>query len=509
MKQQLSLFFLSRWAIVFVILLSIAMHLRVFNLELVGFHVWRQTQTQVTIESFAEEDINILNPRRNERGNGDGIFRMEFPLAQWITALPVRFFEDDVFVSRLVNFLFGLISVLGIYLLASSLFRSAIFGLAASWMLTFTPGFYYYTLNPMPDNLALALSIWGLLCLVKWYRSSKTSHFLWMIILFSLAGLCKLPFALFFVLPFYVLAKRLFSGDVSLATTIKEVWIFFIGVIPPVAWYLWVIPYWEGNGIVSGIFSMDEEQKSLFWYYTWFNLRSNIPEVIIGIPAVPLFITGLISAPVLRRKSKILFSAFAIWLVLITGLLVFEMNMIEKVHDYYLLPYVPVFVLLGVSGLKRLSEIAKTKLWVWPLVIIMILGMPFYSWYRINPRWQDTGFNEDLLIYKDELRAAVPGYSLVCAGNDRSHHIFLYYIDKKGWSFEQDWMGPGKLDSLVGLGCEYLYCDSRHVDQNPDVQVFFGMKVAAFGSINIFKLKNPATGNEEFRNRKDEKDNKP
>ena len=52
--------------------LSVAMHWRVFQTDLVGVHVWRQVQTQTVIVNFYEEDFNILNPRLDPRGSGDG-----------------------------------------------------------------------------------------------------------------------------------------------------------------------------------------------------------------------------------------------------------------------------------------------------------------------------------------------------------------------------------------------------------------------------------------------------
>ena len=100
----------SRWMILMIIATSLIMHIGPISKDLVGFHVWRQTQTQTTILNFAEEDLNIFNPKRNDRGSGDGIFRMEFPLAQWIIAIPVKVFKNDVLISRIMNFIFALIN---------------------------------------------------------------------------------------------------------------------------------------------------------------------------------------------------------------------------------------------------------------------------------------------------------------------------------------------------------------------------------------------------------------
>lgn len=491
MKELLNRISASKWMILVIIALSLMMHLEIFNKDLLGFHVWRQTQTQNTILSFAEEDPNIFNPRRNERGSGDGIFRMEFPVSQWITSLPIRYFGNDVLLSRLMNFLFGIFSLFGIYYLSRRLFLSHHLALAAVWILSFTPIFYYYTINPLPDNLALTFCIWGMFFLIKWHQNQKTRNFVLSIVLFSLAGLTKLPFALIFIMPLIlVLVQCEFRGK-GYGILIKRGLILLLGIIPIVSWYLWVIPDWEGNGIVSGIFSMDDDQKSKFWYYLWYNLRSNMPELLIGLTSIPFFVYGLLSSRKLWSLSKGLSLSFVLYSILISALMVYEMNMIEKVHDYYFLPFLPVVVLLSVYGLHQYKRLFRRKKWMWIPLLLLFLSMPVYSYFRIQPRWESVGFNEDLLIYKDELRAAVPDTALVCVGNDQSHHIFLYYIKKKGWVFEQDWMGKKKLEGLISQGCQYLYSDSRHVDQNPQVRSVFGTKVATFGQINVYKLSDP------------------
>ncbi len=97
------------------ITLSLVMHGEYFNRELTGFHVWRQTQTQSSLISFYEEDMNILHPKRNERGNGDGIFRMEFPLMQWIGAAIYNVAGPNLLWIRILMFITGLFSVWGMY----------------------------------------------------------------------------------------------------------------------------------------------------------------------------------------------------------------------------------------------------------------------------------------------------------------------------------------------------------------------------------------------------------
>ena len=69
--------------------------------------------------------MNILNPRRNDRGDGDGIFRMEFPLMQWLVAATYKIFGNHLIISRIFMFVIGIFSVLGMYKLLQALFRNS------------------------------------------------------------------------------------------------------------------------------------------------------------------------------------------------------------------------------------------------------------------------------------------------------------------------------------------------------------------------------------------------
>ena len=106
-------------------------------------------------------------------------------------------------------------------------------------------------------------------------------------------------------------------------------------------------------------------------------------------------------------------------------------------------------------------------------------------------RWdlESPGFNVNLLKYREELRNAIPDNALCVAGNDESHRIFLYYIDKKGWTFSDDKLDPSLLRELIGKGARYLYSDSRFVDENPAINSLLGDRVLQKGSIRIYRLR--------------------
>jgi len=301
-----------------------------------------------------------------------------------------------------------------------------------------------------------------------------------------LAGMVKLPFILLIAIPgFWILSETSFRkrgrmpnpGVLGMAALLS---------LPFFAWYLWVIPDWEGNGITRGILSMDADQAGKYFEYLWFHIRSTLPELLTGLPMFVLFLAGLVLHMSRLRKGGGYCYAWCLSAVLIGMLLLFELNMIEKVHDYYFLPLLPLILLVVWSGAVWLFE--RRGLLVRILVVGLVILAPVYAFVRIDGRWDRPGFNEDLLTYKNELRNVVEDEALVVVGNDDSHHIFLYYINKKGWVFEKNWLDEESLRNMIAQGARYLFCDSRHVDKHPSLIKYFGTEVARFGSIRIYSL---------------------
>ncbi len=474
-----------------ILTIQVILHFSVFQKDLVGFHVWRQAQTQNTVNSFVDEDFNILNPRKNDRGSGDGIFRMEFPLSQWLTAIPVKLLGHAVFVSRIMNFLFAFLTAIGLFKWISLFFKKRWIPIVGVVLLSFSPVFYYYMVNPLPDNLALCFGVWGLYGFSSWRKTNKSKYLIFGLVFISLASLVKLPFVLYYVLFAWSVIQPM---KTSTGLNRFHVMLYgLISVIPVLAWYVWVIPDWEGNGIVQGIFQMTPEQKSLYWYYVWFHVRSTLPELLLGWPVVPLFCLGIIRLAGNAKKYFRSQSHFAILGSVLVAYLLFEMNMIEKVHDYYFMPLLPLLVLLMSLGVSSLMNYRLNIYFKKAVLIVLILSLPVYTFFRIQSRWDRLGFNSDLLKFREELREVVPTNALVCAGNDNSHHVFLYYVQKMGWAFENNWINVQEIRGMIDQGCRYLYCDSRLIDQKPEIRALFGMKVAEFGSIQVFELIQPET----------------
>jgi hypothetical protein len=468
-------------------LISLAMHFEHFPKELISIHVWRQTQTQSTIINFYEGDMNIFNPARNERGSGDGIFRMEFPLMQWLVAATYKIFGNHLIITRIFMFVIGLFSVLGMYRLLSGVFQNDTIALAGAWAFNFSPSFYYYTINPLPDNLALCCSIWGLALFFAWIRNGRLYLLLFSGMFLGIGALCKLPFILYFIVPLAWFVIEMVKKGISRERLIK-MGAMSVFLLPPVAWYASVVSQWEAKGIVNGMLRNDIPFTTILDYLQ-FNLVSTLPELLLNYGSLWFFLSGFYLIWKDKLYKKPFFTEFAILGLGVISYFLYELNMIANVHDYYLFPFLPLlFILVAYGAFHLLRHRYRVIRY---LAVFLLLILPLTAWLRMQVRWNEDspGFNRDLMSYREDLRAAVPKNALCVAGNDESHYIFFYYIDKKGWGFNNDELYAADLRQMIEQGAGYLYSDSRAIDENNEIKAYLERLIMEKGSVRVYSLK--------------------
>lgn len=464
----------------------LVMHLRIFTTPLVGVHVWRQTQTQQNIENFVNEDFNILNPRLNNHGNESAVQRMEFPLMQWSFALFYKLFGDHLIITRMLSFIIGLFSVWGMFALVKKLVPDPVIALGAAWCFAFSPLLYYYSLNPLPDNLALCLAIWSLVATLDYARTRSMRDAFFAALLLMSATLCKLPFIVY--------------GGGLLVLFLRDVkqqpqtaWRFAglttLVFIPAIAWYAWVMPGWEGNGVLTGILDND---RSRLLEYLWGNFSSTLPELLLNYGACLFFVLGFVLFFRRRLWKDIRYRVLLFAALPVLAYFIYELNMIATVHDYYLLPFLPFLFLLVGGGIYLLLRSTKKTMHV--IAIVLFAVLPFTAFLRTDSRWDvnEPGFNKDLLVHREELINAVPPDALCIAGNDLSQRIMFYYIKKRGWNFMNEEIDAAKLQELIPKGARYLYSDSPLTLNDTTIRKFFRRTIGTFGSIQVYELKTAA-----------------
>ncbi|MCX6198086.1 MAG: glycosyltransferase family 39 protein [Bacteroidetes bacterium] len=471
-----------------ILAISFLMHFKDFSKDLMSIHVWRQTQTQSTIINFYEEDMNILHPHRNDRGDSDGMFRMEFPLMQWLVACVYTVFGNHLIITRVCMFIIGLFTILGIYQLLQSLFRNTTLSLMGAWAFNFSPCFYYYTINPLPDNLALCCAVWGIAFFFIWYNNERWQHLLLSGVLLSIGALCKLPFVVYYIVPVLFFVLQVFQKKRDGKKIITAV-VLFIPLILPLLWYVTVMPQWNGNMIVKGMLN-NQETSNRIVEFLLHNLISTLPELLLNYGSVFFFLAGFYFLITKNAFKDFRFKLILSWSVVVLIYFLFEINAIGTAHDYYLFPLYPLLFMLVAYGAYHLynSSIKAIRY----LTLGLLLLLPFTCYLRMQSRWNadSPGFNKDLLVYKSELQNAVPKNALVVVGNDVSHFIFFYYIDKKGWGFHNDELTAEQLRLMIKKGAKYLYTDSRVTDGDVNIIQCLDKLVLERGTIKVYSLKN-------------------
>ena len=265
-----------------------------------------------------------------------------------------------------------------------------------------------------------------------------------------------------------------------------------IGMIPAIAWYAWVMPAWGPAGIEGEVLFHPEKWpllKEILTYHFW----QVLPRTVISVGVLPFIVLGIFA--LMRKRAALGIENGMLGPIWVVGIgfgcfWLYALGIIAIPHDYYFLPLVPIFALLAALGAN--FGFQKFPMWASVILILLILVVPFMTTRRVADRWkiEKSEFNRDLFSYQNELREAVPNDALVVAGPDFSHMVFLYYINKKGWSWDKNQgLSPEKLRDWRSRGAQFLYCDDRDFDNAADIQPMIGAPLYEYGSVRIFRIK--------------------
>lgn len=473
-------------------LVSGAMHWRIFTTDLMGIHLWRQAQTQINIQNFYRHDFNILNPRNNSfNGGKDNIMRYEFPIMQWLVAANHKIFGESIAITRISMFLIGLWGVLGMFFMLKHIFKDTFLAAMGAWAFNFSPVFYYYTMNPLPDVFALCSTIWAIAFFFRFLNTDKLFNVFLSAFFLSLATLAKLPYIIFgSMVSMYILIKLFKKSQKSFVLLVKIALIYSVFLLPAFTWYKWVIPTWGTNGVLKGIFD-NSIPLSKTLYILKFHAFTLLPKILLNYAVVPFFIVSvffIVKNKVFKSEKFWLLAAMSI---AVMAYFLFEINMIDIVHDYYMMPFLPpLFIMVG-YGIKELFK--RSKINQWTSIALLALA-PVFAYQAVQNYWsvEMSSFNNNLFIYKEDLRKAAPQNEKCIILNDKSTYIFPYLIDKQGFIFWDDTLPVGWIEDMVkNYGVKYMYSDSRKVDAQANFQPFIDSVIMERGSVKVFKLKMP------------------
>lgn len=485
-----------RWFWPLLIGLNFLLHLPTFQLPPVALHVWRQCNTMAVARNFYEEDMNILKPRVDRRNATDGVTGMQFPSYEWATAVGYQAIGFQEWWPRVLNWLFYMAGVVAFYGLVKRVSGQAATAALGAWCFAWSPELYYHGANALPDVLALTASIAGLYWFSQWRDAPRPLPLLLSLLAVTLGGLTKLQFlAVGFPIAVFVLRdllQRRYSG----AQVAQLFFYALVAVGVPLLWYRYALELIQTSGLADfGLEFRPAADLRAGLAIMSHNLVSDVPEVLLGYVPLALMLAGVWRLFRHRAARHAWFLPGVAWSLALAAYYFIELRQMKH-HTYYMLPLLPVLLVLAAWGGAWLWRLPKARPWV----VALLLLQPALTFARISwPRWLHNGPEELAELFpvatRAELEAATPSGALCLVGPDDSGCIAFYMLHKKGFGFDQSDQlfaatptGKPYVANCIDKGARYLYIRDTTVVHDQRLRPYLHQKLKQVGLFSVWSL---------------------
>lgn len=432
-----------RYAILGLMILHILLHVPMMGLPPVGQHAWRQTVGHAAAQNYAKEDMRFLYPRADIRMfTGDnGTIYHELPITSWLAAAANRSLGIPIDLSlHWWQLTFNLLGIVGAFALMRALKFSEVQSFFFTFLFTCSPLYFYYA--PLLEPNMLGLSFFLLGCgffIERWQKRLFDSKF-WLGAALITVGTLAKPTFLFFGLPLAIFVGRDLIGEKS-PKLLKPV--IGTGVMVAMANAFFI-------GHAAKLYQQAPIERAVHtpigpamhiptWQEFWRNVEAAATtwfiEMNINLAALPLFLFGaylLLRHQVQRNQQGRIF-----WLGWTLSFAIFSIFFLSRYgdHDYYITPTLPLAALISSYGAARLWEIRRGRIALAvlaPIIIVVAVLRGYGRWYKF-PQVPET-----LRTKAEDIAKVIPKDDLVLVQGDSTPIVFLYYLQRKGFSIETE-----------------------------------------------------------------------
>lgn len=476
------------WLIAAIVLASLLSHLNGISSPPLDYHYHRQTNTAAIARNYARNGLNFFSPQIDWQGAYAGRSATEFPLYMWLTGLFWPLFKLGAVWGRILSTLFSAITAVYLFLLLERRTppRAAFY---SGILFSCIPLEIFFGRTVQPEALALLGTTAALYHWDCWLaQPKKTAHWGLATLFIFLAISHKLPYA-YILLPLAVLAWRQ-RGPAAFKDIRVLLALAFVAAGVG-GWYRYAS---TGAFVVpthGGEFWKLLDYKGLR-FYIQFQFLSRFPELAATYGGL---ILGFIGAweLVFGRRDVFLASWFAaVGLSLIIG------GGYTFFHEYTSLPFAPVNAAFMGYGLFLLQEKisglrAKARPWAWAGLTLLVLSVPVHAvlrikhWYNISyPFLAQAGTAADSVGARGDL--------FIC--NQRAASTFLFFLDRKGWSWDLAEAGEKSLadiDEKIKDGAKFFMTEKVDAFKDKEsvfARYFYSRYPVVYdkGGMLIFKL---------------------
>lgn len=409
-----------------------------FDEPIADWHSWRQADTSAVSRILVQDGFDLLHPRyldisniQTGKDNPEGYRYVEFPLYNTFQAagykiLPIIPIEQWGRIVTIFSSLFG-----GVFLfLFSKKHFNYITALSALFFYMFLPFSIYYGRTILPDTM-MASSILGGIYFFDMSISKKSLRkyiFLLLATLFTAASFLLKPYALFFVLPMFILAWNEYGW--KMLRRIELYAFTIISLLPLILWRLWIGQFPEGVPASAWLFNEGNIRfKGAFFYWIF---GERISKLILGYVGISLVFLGLFK----KNSEKILLPLSFLASSLLYMVVMARGNV---QHDYYqilIIPTIALFMGRGVDFVFSLKDRVNRIIALLSISFVIFLTFSL-SWYYVRDYFNVN--NIGIVIAGKKADEILPPDAKVIAPYD-GDTTFLYYVNRKGWpAFQDSW----------------------------------------------------------------------
>jgi len=391
------------------------------GLNLTGF--WSPSEgrvVEISREMIATSDYIL--PRIN------GVYAItKPPLIHWITCFMFSNFGYTEFAARIPCAIFGLLTVIGVFLIGRKFFGITA-AVVAALALALTPDFVFISRGVRIDGPLTALTTWAGFCLICALTERRKRKYIWSAlggITAGLAVVAKGPVGL--LIPVLIIIGLMLCRGHEKKGSVKL--IIIAGAccaLVSLPWYLavmWYAPANEKAWFFSGQLKNWAEGKEKGVFYKLARFPMYIPYLLKGFfPWSFILPAGLIAAFRRGRKktSDDTMRKLGLWVVLswfLGGLFLFSLCNTKAAR--YILPLYPAMALLVGFAFQSLTDDKRTRLWacmgIGAAALVMAAGLIVTSACAFGFRMDSYGANSLPATNIDALVLAVKPYFVYIA----------------------------------------------------------------------------------------------
>lgn len=406
---------ISRFFLIVILLIALALRLRGITNPLLDDQGWRQADTASMATHMMGHLLDfpkVFIPQLNYDGLTPQNVELEFPFLPYLLAWTWSIMGWADLWGRLWSVALSLVTVAGVYYLGRLIFSERV-GLFASAIYALIPLSVYYGRVVMPEPMAQAWSIWALIMIWQWRNTQKDKGIWQAGLVMAGAILAKLPQLMLFpvalILGFYPLRDRRIGQLLRYS---------MIVLIPPMVYYLWVhFSVTSSSQFVSGILTEQvANSPALDWEILKKNIEHSFTKSVVFLSGV-----GMFRICFFRSQARLAFLAWGVISLLYMGIVCVRIPL-----DYYLVPVLPLAALLSAYALDGIPALPGTVLGI---IFLVLINKGSYTDLTPKYEWNQQYLTQAMWIKEHTAPASI----LVLSD---SPPMTLYYAQRVGFRLD-------------------------------------------------------------------------